>query len=96
MTGPSPNLILLKTGNWDSVKSPVSTANLEIKTCRAGMGLLFLAMCTQRSKDDKHDKRTRHTTAEGRGRGRIEKGREKQKIASFPFDGFPVPPEVQP
>lgn len=49
--------ILLGIQNWDSVKSPVPTQSLELKTWKIGSGLRYLAMCTQRSRDGEHDKR---------------------------------------
>ena len=48
---------LLGIQNWDSVKSPVPSQSLELKTWKTGSGLLYLAMCTQRSRDGQHDKR---------------------------------------
>ena len=45
---------LLGIQNWDSVKSPVPSQSLELKTWKTGSGLLYLAMCTQRSRDGQH------------------------------------------
>lgn len=98
-------------GNLESEFSKACSVHRspELKTWKPELGLLYLTMCTQKGRDSQCDmKRARQhqshqslcgctAGAGGKGTGswacRI---KNKEKIASLPFDGFPASPEVWP